>query len=101
MKKEQVVLSDGYIKAISYKTGKRRTATAQPKERIIPMTDRARAEFEKLLELSKGENVYPYRSIKKPGLRYAKLPKSKASGFDGCGTRQKIAGVSQECIRWI
>src|SRR5262245_28429296 len=65
MKKDQVVLSEGYIKAISYKTGKRRTVTAQPKTRIIPLTGRARAEFEKLLALSKDDNVFPYKSIKK------------------------------------
>ena len=53
MKRDQVVLSEGYIKAISYKTGKRRTVTAQPKTRIIPLTDRASAEFEKLLALSR------------------------------------------------
>jgi hypothetical protein len=40
-------------------------ATAQPKERIVPLTDRARAEFEKLLAKSKDDNVFPYRSIKK------------------------------------
>jgi integrase len=65
MKRDQVVLSEGYIKAISYKTGKRRTVTAQPKTRIIPLTGRARAEFEKLLALSKDDNVFPYKSIKK------------------------------------
>jgi integrase len=37
MKRDQVVLSEGYIKAISYKTGRRRTVTAQPKTRIIPL----------------------------------------------------------------
>ena len=65
MKRDQVVLSEGYVKAISYKTGKRRTVTAQPKTRIIPLTGRARAEFEKLLALSKDDNVFPYKSIKK------------------------------------
>ena len=65
MKSDQVVLSEGYIKAISYKTGKRRAVTAQPNTRIIPLTDRARAEFEKLLAKSKDDNVFPYMSIKK------------------------------------
>jgi integrase len=65
MKRDQVVLSEGYIKVISYKTGKRRTVKAQPKTRIIPLTDRASAEFEKLLALPKDDNVFPYKSIKK------------------------------------
>jgi len=34
-------------------------ATAQPKERIVPLTDRARAEFEKLLAKSEDDNVFP------------------------------------------
>jgi integrase len=41
------------------------TVTAQPKTRIIPLTSRARAEFEKLLALSKDDNVFPYKSIKR------------------------------------
>ena len=65
MKKDQVSLSEGWIKPISYKTGRRRMATAQPKERIVPLTDRARAEFEKLLAESEDDYVFPYRSVKK------------------------------------
>ena len=62
---DQVSLSEGWVRPISYKTGRRRMATAQPKERIVPLTDRARAEFEKLLAKSEDDNVFPYRSVKK------------------------------------
>jgi integrase len=84
MKKSQVSLSEGWIKAISYKTGRRRMATAQPKERIIPLTDRARAEFEKLLAKSKDDNVFPYRSVKK-----------------SWATVCRVAGVKGFWLRWL
>jgi deoxyribodipyrimidine photo-lyase len=43
----------------------RHYATAN-RERIVLLTDRARAEFEKLLAKSEDDNVFPYRSVKKP-----------------------------------
>lgn len=65
---DQVVLSEGIIKPLSYKTGRRRSGSAQPKTRIVPLSDRARAEFEKLhaAAIAAGsEKIFPYRSIKK------------------------------------
>src|SRR5262245_9018834 len=84
MKKCQVSLSEGWIKAISYKTGRRRMATAQPKERVVPLTDRARAEFEKLLAKSEDDNVFPYRSVKK-----------------SWATVCRTAGVKGFWLRWL
>src|SRR5262249_11745591 len=49
MRRDQVILSEGIIKPTSYKIGRRRGGSAQPRVRIVPLTDRARAEFEKLL----------------------------------------------------
>jgi len=81
MKKDQVSLSEGWVKPISYKTGRRRMATAQPKLRTIPLTDRARTEFEKLLAKSKDEYVFPYRSIKKAWATVCKEAKVKGFWF--------------------
>jgi len=84
MKKAQVSLSEGWVRPISYKTGRRRMATAQPKGRIVPLTDRARAEFEKLLAKSEDDNVFPYRSVKK-----------------SWATVCRTAGVKGFWLRWL
>jgi integrase len=60
-----VHLSEGYVKAVSYKTGRRRASSAQPKGRDLPLTDQARIEFEKLTANARDEYILPYRSIKK------------------------------------
>ena len=69
MKVSQVDLAQGIIRPVSYKIGRRRGgASAQPRERIVPLSDRARAEFEKLILAAiaaKSERVYPHRDIKK------------------------------------
>jgi integrase len=59
-------------------------ATAQPKERIVPLTDRAKAEFEKLLAKSEDDNVFPYRSVKK-----------------SWATVCRTAGVKGFWLRWL
>jgi integrase len=67
MTTDQVILSEGIIKPVSYKTGRRRSGSSQPKTRIVPLSDRARAEFEKLHAeaITQGrERIFPYRSIK-------------------------------------
>jgi integrase len=84
MKKDRVSLSEGWIRPICYKIGRRRMATAQPKERIVPLTDRARAEFEKLLAQSEDHNVFPYRSVEK-----------------SWSTVCKAAGVKGVWLRWL
>lgn len=68
MECSQVFLSEGIIKPISYKTGWRRGGSAQPRERIVPLTDRARAEFEGLVAdaiARSDEKVFAFKSIRK------------------------------------
>lgn len=60
MERGQVRLSEGFIIARSYKS-----KSPQPKERPIPLTARARAEFERLASQAKGERIFTYDSIKK------------------------------------
>src|SRR5262245_59326155 len=97
MKKDQVSLSAGWVKAISYKTGRRWMATAQPRERIIPLTDRAMAEFEELLAQSKDGYVFPYRSIKKAWATICKTADVKGFWFwwlrDEAENRWREAGM--------
>ncbi|MGH9752678.1 MAG: tyrosine-type recombinase/integrase [Blastocatellia bacterium] len=60
MGRDQVKPSDGFIIAHSFK-GK----AGQVKERTIPLTNRARLEFEKLLAATAEDRIFPYDSIKK------------------------------------
>jgi integrase len=73
MKKDQVSLSEGWIRPISYKTGRRRMATAQPEEMIVPLTDRARAEFEKLLAKSEDDYVQKSKFLLEPSFALDRL----------------------------
>ena len=72
MRREQVWLNRGVIEPISYKRG-RRNQSAQPKKRAVPLTERARAEFERLLAQAEGEQIYPYGDIKKSWERAREL----------------------------
>ena len=84
MKKDQVCLQDGTINVISYKIGWRRASAPQPKNRIIPLTERAWAEFEHLMRETPGDFVFPYRSIK-----------------NSWATVLKTAGVENFWFRWL
>ena len=101
----QVSLSNGWIKPISYKTGRRRMATAQPKERIVPLTDRARAEFEKLLAQSKDDHIFPYRCIKKAWATVCKTAEVEGFWFrwlrDEAENRWREAGMHPLDIAYL
>ena len=68
MKPAQLNLAEGIIRPVSYKIGRRQGGPAQPRERIVPLSDRARIEFERLQAaafIEGRERLYPYRCIKK------------------------------------
>ncbi len=88
MRQSQVNLAEGIVTAISYKSGRRRAATAQPKSRDIPLTARVRAEFEQLLGSSlagsgEDDRLFPFDSIRK--------------AWDSCCKR---AGIEEFWLRW-
>jgi len=62
MKKSQVDIAGRRVEVISYKRGRRRTS-AQPKTRIVPISDRALPYYKALLKLP-GDKVYPRDSIR-------------------------------------
>src|SRR5262249_46720578 len=87
MRRDQVILSQGVIKPTFYQIGRRRGGSRQPRVRIVPLTDRARAEFEKLLSgctANEDDRIFPYHSIKK-------------SWFSCC----ERAGVKDFWLRWL
>jgi integrase len=63
MKKSQVNLLARQVTVISYMLGRLRKS-AQPKRRIIPITDRALPHYQALMA-TEGEKLYPYGSLKK------------------------------------
>lgn len=63
MKKSQVDIVNRRVQAISYKRGRRRTS-AQPKTRMVPISDRALPYYKALLE-TKGEKLYPHDSLRR------------------------------------
>lgn len=64
MKKSQVDLLNRRVKVISYKTGRGRRKSAQPKIRYVPIFDRALPHYQALMA-TPGETLYPYGSIRK------------------------------------
>lgn len=64
MERGQVHLAEGFIIARSYKG-----RGGEQKERAIPLTARARAEFERLLAAAAADRIFPYASIKKAWAR--------------------------------
>lgn len=86
LRREQLDLAEGIVRPISYKIGRRTGGSAQPRERIVPITIRARAVFERLQAealAAKRERLYPYRDIKK-----------------GWATVARAAGVAGFWLRW-
>lgn len=64
MKKSQVDLVGRKVTVISNKTGKSRRRSAQPKRRIVPISDRALPHYQALMA-TEGDKLYPYDSLKK------------------------------------
>src|SRR5262249_49526347 len=85
MRREQVWLNRGVIEPISYKRGGR-NQRAQPKKRAVPLTERGRAGFERVLAQGEGGRIYPYGDIQKtwersPGLTGKETNDPELAGF--------------------
>src|SRR5262249_10746424 len=64
MKKSQVNLETREVTVKSYKTGRGGRKSSQPKERIVPISERAFPHYQTLMATT-GEKLFPFGSIKK------------------------------------
>lgn len=93
MKKSQVNLLTREATVASYKTGRRRSA--QPKLRIVPISDRAAPHYQALMA-TEGEKLFPFSTLKK--VWYAVRREAGLDGFwlrwlrDTAKHRWEVAG---------
>lgn len=83
MAKSQVDLLNQTVTVISYKTGRKRRKSSSPKERIVPISDRALPYYQKLMATD-GEKLFPFGSVKK-----------------GWATKTASVGLSGFWLRWL